>query len=197
MGKIRMKSRSDGLTLEEAFREFVVSQKAKGIKDVTIRTYHNHFHSASKHLNMSLTFGELTSQHLDEMPVSIRESGLAPNSVSSSTRVMKPFLLFVFSDHSGLCRDTHLLLIRHENAPPMGNSVFPFTVSHRGSILFFRKAGGAFDIGYHRSSASSSSTSSPKSFSASDTGCGEDISTPAIFSRLMGSVEQPPERNFL
>ena len=92
MGKIRMKARSDGLTLEEAFREFVVSQKAKGIKDVTIRTYHNHFHSASKHLNMSLTFGELTSQHLDEMLVSMRESGLAPNSISSYTRVMKTFL---------------------------------------------------------------------------------------------------------
>ena len=46
-------------------------------------------------------------------------------------------------------------------------------------------------------SASSSSTSSPKSFSASFTGAGVLISTPAIFSREMGSVLQPPERNFL
>ena len=46
-------------------------------------------------------------------------------------------------------------------------------------------------------SFSSSSTSSPKSFRAALTGAGLDISTPAIFSRLMGSVLQPPDRNFL
>ena len=46
-------------------------------------------------------------------------------------------------------------------------------------------------------SFSSSSTSSPKSFRAALTGAGLDISTPAIFSRLMGSVLEPPERNFL
>ena len=45
-------------------------------------------------------------------------------------------------------------------------------------------------------SSSSSSISSPNSSSASLTGWGVDISTPAIFSRETGSVEQPPERNF-
>ena len=46
-------------------------------------------------------------------------------------------------------------------------------------------------------SFSSSSTSSPKSFRAALTGAGLDMSTPAIYSRLIGSVLEPPERNFL
>ena len=47
----------------------------------------------------------------------------------------------------------------------------------------------------YSSRPSSSSMSSPKRASASFTGWGVLISTPAIFSREMGSVEQPPLRN--
>lgn len=47
----------------------------------------------------------------------------------------------------------------------------------------------------YASSCSSSSTREPKRARASLTGWGVDISTPAIFSRDTGSVEQPPERN--
>ena len=46
-------------------------------------------------------------------------------------------------------------------------------------------------------SCSISSTSSPNRARALFTGSGELMSTPAIFSRLMGSVLQPPDRNFL
>ena len=46
-------------------------------------------------------------------------------------------------------------------------------------------------------SCSISSTSSPNRARALLTGSGELMSTPAIFSRLMGSVLQPPDRNFL
>ena len=46
-------------------------------------------------------------------------------------------------------------------------------------------------------SCSISSTSSPKRLRAALMGSGLDMSTPAIFSRLIGSVLLPPERNFL
>ena len=45
-------------------------------------------------------------------------------------------------------------------------------------------------------SSSSSLMSWPKVSRALLTGSGVLMSTPAIFSRLMGSVEQPPDRNF-
>lgn len=67
MGKIRMKKPAEAITLESAFKEFTVSKAAKGIKDKTIETYHSHFHVAGKHLDMSLTFEELTKSDLEQM----------------------------------------------------------------------------------------------------------------------------------
>lgn len=92
MGKIRMKKPAEAITLESAFKEFTVSKAAKGIKDKTIETYHSHFHVAGKHLDMSLTFEELTKSDLEQMIVSMRNAGLAHNSISSYVRVMKTFL---------------------------------------------------------------------------------------------------------
>ena len=59
MGKIRMKkAKNEVLTFREVFREFVNSQETKGVAKQTVKTYHTHFQSVSKHLNMDLTFGE-------------------------------------------------------------------------------------------------------------------------------------------
>lgn len=92
MAKIAMQRPSETLTLTNAFKEFVISQSAKGVKEKTIKTYHSHFRALSKHLNMELTFSELTKKNLEEMIVSMREAGLAHNSISSYARVMKTFL---------------------------------------------------------------------------------------------------------
>ena len=92
MAKIRMKKPSESLNLTDAFNEFKISQSAKGIKDKTLQTYSSHFLASSKHLDMSLTFDQLTQGDLDRMIVSMRMAGLAHNSISSYVRVMKTFL---------------------------------------------------------------------------------------------------------
>ena len=56
--------------------------------------------------------------------------------------------------------------------------------------------GGGTNDAYPSTSSSSSVISSPNRSSAVLMGAGLLMSTPAIFSRLMGSVEQPPERKF-
>lgn len=100
MPKIKMNHPSKNLTLERAFQEFKVSQAAKGIKDKTLETYGFHFHAASKHLDMSLTFDELTKHDLDQMIVSMRKSGLHISTIFSSSRI----LLLVFAELSIACR---------------------------------------------------------------------------------------------
>ena len=92
MAKIQMKKPAEAITIENAFKEFAISQAAKGIKDKTLQTYHTHFHAVAKHLDVNLTFAELTKGHLDRMIVSMRAAGLAQNSISSYVRVMKTFL---------------------------------------------------------------------------------------------------------
>ena len=76
MAKIKMKKPSESLNLTDAFNEFKISQSAKGIKDKTLQTYSSHFLASSKHLDMSLTFDQLTQSDLDRMIVSMRMAGL-------------------------------------------------------------------------------------------------------------------------
>ena len=92
MSKKRIKWTVETLTLEKAFDAFVISQMSKGIKDKTIQSYRTHFKSLSKHIDMKMTFEELTKRHIEQMILSMRESNLAYNSISSYARVMKTFL---------------------------------------------------------------------------------------------------------
>ena len=65
---------------------------AKGVSDKTIRNYHSHLHSLQKHLDFSAPLATLTKEDLDSMVISMRQSGLAHNSISSYLRVFRTFL---------------------------------------------------------------------------------------------------------
>ena len=90
--KITMKQAGAGLSIKGTFEDFVVTQTAKGVSDKTVETYHAHFRSIGKHLDTSLTFDVLKQTELDRMVVSMRQSGLAHNSISSYLRVFRTFL---------------------------------------------------------------------------------------------------------
>lgn len=78
--------------IEEVFPRFVDAQMAKGVSDKTVLTYNRHFHSLGYHLDMTMTFDELTKEALDSMLVSLRKSGVSPNTISSYARVFRTFL---------------------------------------------------------------------------------------------------------
>lgn len=78
--------------IEEAFPRFVKAQAAKGVTYKTILTYNRHFHALSYHLDMAKTFDELTKDDLDSMLISLRKSGVSPNTISSYARVFRTFL---------------------------------------------------------------------------------------------------------
>ena len=80
------------LSMKGAFDEFVVAQTAKGLTEPTIKNYHAHFHSISKHIDIEKLFSDLTQADIDGMIVSMRKSGLATNSISSYVRVFKTFM---------------------------------------------------------------------------------------------------------
>ncbi len=76
MGKIKMRKLND-LKVNEAFEQYVISKKARGVKDVTIRTITYHFKSMSKYLDMDRCFWELTQDDLvyDNHLLSLLDSG--------------------------------------------------------------------------------------------------------------------------
>ena len=92
MSKKRIKWTDEAITLEKAFDAFVASQLAKGVKEKTAKSYRSHFKSLSKHIDMTMTFDALTKRHVEAMILSMRQSDLAHNSISSYVRVFKTFM---------------------------------------------------------------------------------------------------------
>ena len=78
--------------IEEIFPRFVNAQMAKGVSEKTVQTYHRHFRGLGYHLDMTMTFDELTKENLDSMLVSLRKSDVSPNTISSYARVFRTFL---------------------------------------------------------------------------------------------------------
>ena len=70
----------------------MTAQTAKGVTEKTVQTYHRHFRSLGYHLDMTMTFDELTKETPEAMLVSLRKSGVSPNTVSSYARVFRTFL---------------------------------------------------------------------------------------------------------
>lgn len=79
-------------TVEELFREFLISRKAKGLADKTLTSYQSQFRAIARHLDVSMDIAALQKEDLDAMIVSMRDAGLSPNSINSYTRVLKSFL---------------------------------------------------------------------------------------------------------
>ena len=89
--KINMKNRRIQ-TIQEVFNLFVTSRTADGVSETTLKTYHNHFHTISLHMDVQMPIVDLTKSDLETMIVSMKKSGLAHNSVSSYARVFRTFL---------------------------------------------------------------------------------------------------------
>ncbi len=79
-------------TITECFEKFISDKLSNGVVDKTIKTYRNHFQAISKHLFINKDITMLTKKDLDDMIVSMRESGLSPNSIKSYTITLSVFL---------------------------------------------------------------------------------------------------------
>ena len=104
MSRIRMPGSKSGATertFREVFQEFVVDATARGLSPKTLRNYDNHFHCVSRHIDVEIPLAMLTRSTLNEMVVSMRESGLSTNSICSYTRVVGTFLNWC--DKLGYC----------------------------------------------------------------------------------------------
>ena len=88
--KIVFRGQSEKL-FNEVFEDFIISQTARGISDITIRNYRQHLHSISKHLDISTPFEDLSKRQLDEMILSMRANGLAHNSIATYVRMLHTF----------------------------------------------------------------------------------------------------------
>lgn len=79
-------------TFSQVWDEFITSQTAKGVADITIRNYHQVLHNISKHLEIDMPMDYLSKSEIDGMIVEMRKAGLAHNSIATYVRVIRTFL---------------------------------------------------------------------------------------------------------
>ena len=88
--------------VEQYFNLFLSSAAARGVKDKTLQTYKQHFHSISKRMDVTVPMNCLTAQDVDTMILKMREEGLSDCSINSYTRTLKVF--FSWCNEQGITR---------------------------------------------------------------------------------------------
>jgi len=92
MKKKSFEMSSNSLSFNELFPRFVAAKIAEGVSEKTVDTYHQHWKCIGKHLDLDKTVDSTTQDDINNVVVSMRRSGLAHNSISSYTRVLRTFL---------------------------------------------------------------------------------------------------------
>lgn len=92
MRKIPIRMTDERLSFNELFPRFVAVKIAEGVSEKTVRGYHQHWKCIGKHLDAGRPVDEVTQDDINNVVVSMHRSGLAHNSISSYTRVLRTFL---------------------------------------------------------------------------------------------------------
>lgn len=64
MGKIKLNITA---TIEETFKDFIVSRKTKGLAEKTLVSYQSQFQSVARHLDVSMDIAALKKADLESM----------------------------------------------------------------------------------------------------------------------------------
>ena len=81
-----------GTSLKEVWEWFIISKTSKCVSDATLSNYRHHLRGIGKHLNIEMPLAELSKRDLERMVVSMKEAGLAHNTIATYLRVMNTFL---------------------------------------------------------------------------------------------------------
>ena len=92
MSKKLSKMNTCGTSLKEVWECFIISKTSKCVSDATLSNYHHHLRAIAKHLDIEMPLEELSKRHLERMVVSMKEAGLAHNTIATYLRVMNTFL---------------------------------------------------------------------------------------------------------
>ena len=83
--RILMNNRKEK-TFSDVWGEFITSQTAKGVSNITLRNYKQHLHSISKYLDIDTPIAELSKNDLDSMVVKMRKTDMAHNTIATYVR---------------------------------------------------------------------------------------------------------------
>ena len=81
-----------GKPFSEVFGEFITSQTAKGVSEITLRNYRQVLHNISRFFDVETPMDALSKSDIEQMVVEMRSADLAHNTIATYVRVVKTFL---------------------------------------------------------------------------------------------------------
>lgn len=73
MAKIKL---AVSATVEETFKDFLISRKTKGLADKTLQSYEQQFRAVARHIDVKMDIAMLQKADLDEMIIRMRDAGM-------------------------------------------------------------------------------------------------------------------------
>ena len=89
--KLTMNTRK-GKAFSEVWREFITSQTAKGVSEITLRNYRQVLHNITRFFDVETPMDELSKSDFEKMVVAMRDAELAHNTIATYLRVVRTFL---------------------------------------------------------------------------------------------------------
>ena len=127
MGKKITMFSAESSSIQERFEQYLSAASAKGLSSKTLKTYRQHFHCISKHLDIAIPLSSLSRTQVDEAIVSMRNSGLSANSISSYLRAFNSFLTW--------CRENGYSGLTVPNYKPKGTVKETYSDNERSLLL--------------------------------------------------------------
>ena len=79
MGKKITMFSTESSSIQERFEQYLSAASAKGLSSKTLKTYRQHFHCISKHLDITVPLSSLSRAQVDAAIVSMRNSLQIPS----------------------------------------------------------------------------------------------------------------------
>ncbi len=81
-----------GKPFSEVWGEFITSQTAKGVAEITLRNYRQVHHNITRFFDVETQMDELSKSDFEKMVVEMRGADLAHNTIATYLRVIRTFL---------------------------------------------------------------------------------------------------------
>ena len=90
MKKVRI-TLQNNVTMADAFENYLLSCKARGLSDKTIDTYSQHLKAIKKQARIDIPIDEIDKEYIEQIVASLRDAQLASNSIKSYLRTLSAF----------------------------------------------------------------------------------------------------------
>jgi len=92
MSKKIQNQKKNETSFNQLFKDYETSQKANGVKDVTLGNYTRHLRVFEKYLNIDRSIDDFSKKDFEIMIIAMKDKGMSHNTVATYVKTLRSFL---------------------------------------------------------------------------------------------------------